>query len=93
MVYNVDINANQKVIKNIKIDPNDNSSAATIGQIKSMNNFTINNLYRKYFSDFYDFADADIYGINISSSGIIIHSLNLNITLPNRDISDIKKMA
>ena len=59
VVYNVDINANQNVIKNIKIDANDNTSVATIGQIKSMNNFTINNLYRNIFEEFYDFSDAN----------------------------------
>ena len=94
MVYNVDINANQNVIKNIKIDANDNTSVATIGQIKSMNNFTINNFYRNIFEEFYDFSDVNIYGINIGSSGVIINSLKPNITLPpNKDLSNIKKMA
>ena len=51
VVYNVDINANQKVIKNIKIDPNDKSSVATMGQIEAMTKFTINNLYRNYFEE------------------------------------------
>ena len=92
VVYNVDINANQNVIKNIKIDANDNASVATIGQIKSMNNFTINNFYRNIFEEFYDFSDANIYGINIGSSGVIINSLKPNITLPpNKDLSNIKK--
>ena len=92
VVYNVDINANQNVIKNIKIDANDNTSVATIGQIKSMNNFTINNFHRNIFEKFYDFSDANIYGINIGSSGVIINSLKPNITLPpNKDLSNIKK--
>ena len=91
VVYNVDINANQKAIKNIKLDRNSDNSAATVAIVKELIPFTKNAFCRKYFSDFYDFADADMYGINIGSSGVIIHSLNLNITLPNRDISDIKK--
>ena len=92
VAYNVDINANQNVIKNIKIDANDNTSVATIGQIKSVNNFTINNFYRNIFEEFYDFSDANIYGINIGSSGVIINSLKPNITLPpNKDLSNIKK--
>ena len=37
VVYNVDINANQKVIKNFKIDANDNSSAATTRSRKQEN--------------------------------------------------------
>ena len=47
-------------------------------------------MYEKYFSEFYDFADADSYGINIGSSGVIINSLKPNITLPpNKDLSEI----
>ena len=91
VVCNVDINANQKAIKNIKLDRSSDNSAATVKMVKELIPFTKNALYRKYFSDSYDFADADMYGINIGSSGVIIHSLNLNITLPDRDISDIKK--
>ena len=74
VVYNVDINANQKVIRGVKIDANDNSSVATIGQIKSMNNYTITNLYRQYFEEFYDFTDASLYGINTNSLGVVIRS-------------------
>ena len=43
-----------------------------------------------YFSEFYDFADADTYGINIGSSGVIINSFKPNITIPNKDLSIIK---
>ena len=57
-----------------------------------MNNFTINNFYRNIFEEFYDFSDANIYGINIGSSGVIINSLKPNNTLPpNKDLSNIKK--
>ena len=92
VVYNVDINANQKTIRNIKIDSNDYSSVATIGQISGMTKFTINNLYRNYFEEFYNFTDADSYGINIGSSGVIINSVKPNITLPpNKDLGEIKK--
>ena len=49
-------------------------------------------MYRLYFSDFYDFADADTYGINIGSFGVIINSLKPNITLPtNKDLSEISE--
>ena len=87
VVYNVDINANQKEIKNIKLDRNNDNSAATVAMVKELAPFTKNALYRKYFSEFYDFADADSYGINIGSSGVIINSLKPNITLPpNKDL-------
>ena len=89
--FNVDINANQKTIKNIKIDPNDNSRAATIGQIKGMNNFTVNNIYRQYFEEFYDFSNANIYRLNKGVSGVIINSAQPHNTIPNKDISNINK--
>ena len=90
VVYNVDINANQKAIRNIKLEPQNNNSAATVALVKELAPFTKNALYRLYFSEFYDFADADSYGINIGSSGVIINSLKPNITLPpNKDLSEI----
>ena len=92
VVYNVDINANQKAIKNIKLDRQNDNSAATVALVKELAPFTKNALYRLYFSEFYDFADADSYGINIASSGVIINSLKPNITLPpNKDLSEIKR--
>ena len=90
VVYNVDINANQKAIKNIKLDRNSDNSAATVAMVKELAPYTKNNLYRKYFDEVYDFADADSYGINIGSSGIIINSVKPNITLPpNKDLDEI----
>ena len=90
VTYNVDINANQKEIKNIKLDRQNDNSAATVALVKELAPFTKNALYRLYFSEFYDFDNADSYGINIGSSGIIINSLKPNITLPpNKDLSEI----
>ena len=92
VVYNVDINANQKAIRNIKLERQNNNSAATVALVKELAPFTKNALYRLYFSEFYDFADADSYGINIGSSGVIINSLKPNITLPSdKDLSEIVK--
>ena len=59
VVYNVDINANQKEIKNIKLDRNSDNSAATVALVKEIAPFTKNALYRLYFSEVYDFANAD----------------------------------
>ncbi|CAH3190992.1 unnamed protein product [Porites evermanni] len=85
--YNVDINANQKAIKNIKLDRNNDNSAATVALVKELAPHTKNSLYRLYFSEFYDFTDADTYGINIGSFGVMINSLKPNITLPhNKDL-------
>ena len=89
VVYNVDINANQKEIKNIKLDRNSNNSAATVAFVKELAPHTKNALYRLYFSEFYDFTDADLYGLSKGVSGVIFNSLKPNITLPNRDLTDI----
>ena len=92
VVYNVDINANQKEIKNIKLNRNSDNSAATVALVKEIAPFTKDALYRLYFSEVYDFANADSYGINIGSSGVIINSLRPNISLPpNKDLSEIKE--
>ena len=92
VVYNVDINANQKEIKNIKLNRQNDNSAATVALVKELSPFTKNSLYRLYFSEVYDFANADSYGINIGSSGVIINSIKPNITLPpNKDLDEIKK--
>ena len=89
--YNVDINANNKRIFNIALNRNLNSSAATVGMVKELIPFTTNLVYREYFKEFYDFADSNNYGLINSSSGIVINSLHPNITLPNKDISNINK--
>ena len=89
--YNVDINANNKSILNIALNRNLYSSAATVGMVKELIPFTTNLVYRQYFKEFYDFTDANNYGLINSSSGIVINSLHPNITLPNKDISNINK--
>ena len=86
MVYNVDINANQKVIKNVKLDKSVGNSVATVAMVKELIPYTTNYFYRQYFEEFYDFADANNYGINIGSSGVIINSFKPNITIPNKDL-------
>ena len=92
VVYNVNINANQKKILNINLDRSNNNSAATVAMVKELAPHTKNALYRLYFSEFYDFADADTYGINIGSSGVMINSLKPNISLPhNKDLSEISE--
>ena len=91
MVYNVDINANQKVIKNVKLDKSVGNSVATVAIVKKLIPHTTNYFYRQYFKEFYDFTDTDTYGINIGSSGVIINSLKPNITLPNKDLRYIDK--
>ena len=91
VVYNVDIDANNKKIYNIALDKNNNSSAATVGMVKELIPFTTNYVYRQYFKEFYDFTDANIYGISSTSSGLVINSLLPNITLPNKHLSNIRK--
>ena len=59
VVFNVDINANQKNIRNIALDRNSDNSAATVGMVKELIPFTTNNIYRQYFDEF--FNDEDKY--------------------------------
>ena len=49
VVYNVVINANQKAIRNIKLERGNNNSAATVGMVKELLPFTKNYVYRRYF--------------------------------------------
>ena len=97
VVYNVDINANNKKILNINLDRNSNNSAATVGMVNEIHPFTKNYIYRKYFEDFFDFNDSNIYVLNKSSSGVVFNSLSSitgnsarNITLPTKTIDNIK---
>ena len=91
VVYNVDINANQKVIKNVKLDKSVGNSVATVAMVKELIPFTTDNIYRQYFEEIYDFSDASMYGLSRGSLGVIINSLRPNITLPNKDLRNIKK--
>ena len=98
VVYNVDINANNKKILNINLDRNSNNSAATVGMVKELIPYTINNLYRKYFKEVYDFTDAANYKLSRTSSGIVFNNLasisgnpTRDMGIPNRTIDDIKK--
>ena len=98
VVYNVDINANNKKILNINLDRNSNNSAATVGMVKEIHPFTTNILYRKYFEEVYDFTDANIYRLNRGSSGVVFNSLDSitgnptrDIGIPNRTIDDVRK--
>ena len=94
--FNVDINANNTSILNLALNRNLNSSAATVGMVKELIPFTVNHVYSRYFDQIYDFTDANNYELKRGASGIIIsglnhfHSLN-GITIPNKDISNIKK--
>ena len=99
VVYNVDINANNKKILNIALDKGQSNSVATVGMVKELIPFTKNYVYGQYFEKIYDFTDSNSYGLSRGSSGIIINALNYynhnqglhGIVIPNRSISDIKK--
>ena len=91
VVYNVDINANNKKILNIALDRNMATSAATVGMVKELIPFTNDYVYRYYFEEFYDFSDAHNYRLIKSASGVVFNSLVQNITFPNKYLSDIRK--
>ena len=69
-------------------------SAATVALVKELAPFTKDYLYRLYFSEVYDFANANSYGTKIVSSGVIINSVRPNITLPaNKDLDGIDRKS
>ena len=80
ILLNVNINANQKTIRNIALDKYSDSSAATVGMVKEIIPFIKNNLYRKYFEEFYDFSDASNYKLTIGASGVTFTGVNPNLT-------------
>ena len=97
VMYNVNINTNNKKILNINLDRNNSNSAATVGMVNEIQPFTKNYIYRKYFEDFFDFNDSNIYVLNKSSSGVVFNSLSSitgnsarNITFPTKTIDVIK---
>ena len=91
--YNVDINANQKVIRNIKLERGSNNSAATVGMVKELipfTTFTTNYIYRQYFEEFYDFTDATKYKLVTGSSGTVFTGVNTNLGFQStKDLSVI----
>ena len=98
VVYNVDINANNKKILNVNLDRNNNNSVATVGMVKEIHPFTTHNLYRKYFEEVYDFTNAANYKLSRTSSGIVFNNLasisgnpTRDMGIPNKTIDDIKK--
>ena len=98
VVYNVDINANNKKILNIALDRNSNNSAATVGMVKEIHPFTTHNLYRKYFEEVYDFTNAANYKLSSTASGIVFNYLSSSsgntlrdMGIPNKTIDNIKK--
>ena len=89
VVYNVDINANQRAIKNTKLDRNSDNSAATVRMVKELVPYTVNNVYRQYFENFYDFTDASNNKKNLSSSGVSFNGMNPGFAFPTKNIQDL----
>ena len=66
--------------------------------VKELIPHTVNNLYRKYFKEVYDFTDAANYKLSRTSSGIVFNNLAStsgntlrDMGIPNRTIDDIRK--
>ena len=98
VVYNVDINVNNKKILNVNLDRSNNNSVATVGMVKEIHPFTTHNLYRKYFEEVYDFTNATNYKLSRTAYGIVFNYLSSSsgntlrdMGIPNRTIDDIKK--
>ena len=66
--------------------------------VKEIKPHTINDLYRNYFEEVYDFTNATNYKLSRTSSGIVFNYLSSSsgnafrdIGIPNRTIDDIRK--
>ena len=66
--------------------------------VKELIPHTVNNLYREYFEEVFDFTDAANYKLNRISSGIVFNYLKSitgnptrDLSIPIRTIDDIKK--
>ena len=66
--------------------------------VKEIKPHTINDLYRNYFEEVYDFTNAANYKLSRTSSGIVFNYLSSSsgnafrdIGIPNRTIDDIRK--
>ena len=98
VLYNVNINANNKKILNVNLDRNNNNNAATVGMVKELNPHTINNLYREIFEEVYDFTNAANYKLSSTASGIVFNNLSSSsgnifrdVGIPNKTIDNIRK--
>ncbi|CAH3018102.1 unnamed protein product [Porites evermanni] len=87
-----------KKILNINLDRNTANSAATVAMVKELAPYTVNNLYREYFEEVFDFTDAANCKLNKSSSGVVFNYLKSitgdttrDMGIPNRTIDDIRK--
>ena len=90
VLFNVDINGNQKAMRNIQVERNSANSAATVAMVKELFPFTENNLYRKYFEELYDFSDANNYKLTIGASGVTFTGVNPNKMFSTKDLSNIR---
>ena len=89
IVYNVDLDMNQKKILNIVLDKTRNNSPATVKMVKELYPYTKNNVYREIFEEFYDFSDVGNYKLATGPSGIIFTSVNPNITFSQMNITNV----
>lgn len=95
VVYNVDINANNNPITNLREDQNSNS-AATVGMVKELRSINRYYFYSTLFEEIWDFTKADNYVLNSSSSSTIsfnkLKSIKetSSITFPEKTIDNIK---
>lgn len=66
VVYNVDLDMNQKKLTNIQLDANDNNSAATVKMVKDVKSLISTGLYEEIFDQVFDIGDVG------KVSGIVI---------------------
>ena len=95
VVYNVNLDMNRKKILNIAPHRTKNNSAAIVKMFKDLETklspYTINNVYREIFKEFYDLSDASIYKLQTRPSGVVFIGLLPNIYFTSMFIDNFEK--
>ena len=72
-----------------------NNSAATVKMVKDLETklspYTINNVYREIFKEFYDLSDASIYKLQTRPSGVVFIGLLPNVYFTSMFIDNLEK--
>lgn len=94
VVYNVDLDMNNKKITNMQVDTNDNNSAATVEYVnlKTTISNTPNYDYREFFDVVIDFTNASTYELNQGSSGFVINTIGGKIQI-NYNLLDLQHIS
>ena len=82
VVYNVDLDMNQKKINNIALDETQYKSAAAVKMVKDVKSLISTNFYEERFDQVFDISDVKSLRIVSKVSGVVIAGFN-DMTFPS----------